>query len=155
MVLAADVEYIEGFSTKVASTASVGEIEINIDGQKPVIIKTDGKTTQALEEEIAKQLSQVAHVSKSALVPSFLSNYDKNIKPFDGSEVQLNNLAAKSISIDIRDPELGVLTKFKYKDENTEVKVIDPLTMLPLLVVISLLTGGFYMYRNLKRNKLL
>lgn len=150
LVLATDVEYIEGFTTKRTDTASQGDIEIHIDQQKPVLIKTDGKTTHQLEAEIAKQLAN-ARISNTPLVPSFLSNYDKNNKPFDGSEVQLGHLAAKSISIDIRDPELGVLTKFKYKDENSSVKVVDPMIMLPGLVIVSFLTAGYFLYKNSRK----
>lgn len=150
LVLATDVEFIEGFTTRKTNTASQGDIEISIDNQKPVLIKTDGKTTRQLEEEIAKHLSG-SKISSTPLVQSFLSNYDKNNKPFDGSEVQLGHLAAKSIAIDIRDPELGVLTKFKYRDDNSSIKVVDPMIMLPALVIISFLTAGYFLFKNSRK----
>jgi len=152
LVLAADVEFIEGFTTKKAETASQGDIEITLDGQKPVLIKTDGKTTRELEEEIVKHLT-ASRLSQTPLVPSFLSNYDKNNKPFDGSEVLLPSLNVKTIRIDITDPNLGILTKFKFKDDNYEVKVIDPMIMLPALGLTSILTVAYFLYRNSRRKR--
>jgi len=150
LVLAADVEYIEGFTTKKSSTASEGEIVITVDDQQPIIIKTDGKTTRALEEEIAKQLAS-SQLSQTALVSSFVSFYDKNNKPFDGSEVQLSTFAANSIAIDITDPNLGILTKFKFKDENSTVRVNDPLFLFPILLLTTMLIGCYIWFR--KTNK--
>ena len=56
LALTADVEYLEGFSSKKDQTASQGEIIIAIDDHAPVHIKTDGKTIAALEAEIAGRL---------------------------------------------------------------------------------------------------
>jgi hypothetical protein len=150
LVLATDIEFIEGFTTRRSDTASKGDIEISIDNQKPILIKTDGKTTLQLEEEISRHLAG-SRISPTPLVSSFLSNYDKNNKPFDGSEVQLGHLAAKTIAIDIRDPELGVLTKFKFKDENKSIKVVDPMIMLPGLVIVSFLTAGYFLFKNSRK----
>jgi|GEM_PF-5490716 len=45
----------------------------------------------------------------------------RNIKPFDGAEVQLLNAAAKRVQIDVNDPSLGVLVKFKFKDPENPI----------------------------------
>lgn len=153
LVLSADVEFIEGFTAKKADTASQGEIIITLDGNPAVHIKTDGKTTRQLEEDIVKQLSGSQLNQTAPLVPSFLSNYDKNNKPFDGAEVLIPHLSAKAISIDVNDPNLGILTKFKYKDENYAVKVVDPMIMLPGLVVVSFLTAGYFLFVNSRKKK--
>lgn len=150
LVYAADVEYLEGFSSKKELTASQGDIEITVDDQNPIIIKTDGKTTRELEQEIAKQLTS-SKLSETPLFPNLLGKDTRNNKPFDGSEVQLVNLAAKSIAIDIRDPNLGVLTKFKFKDDNTSVKVTDPRSTIIIAAVIGLLTAGFFWFRRIKK----
>lgn len=150
LVLAADVEYLDGFSSKKSQTATQGDIEVTIDDHKPVVIKTDGKTTRQLEEELAKLLT-ASKLSDKSLLPDLVSNDTRNNKPFDGSEVQLLTLAAKSIAIDVRDPSLGVLTKFKFKDENKTLKVIEPMFMLGALGLSGLLVVAYSWYRNNKK----
>ncbi|CAD6881019.1 hypothetical protein [Methylomonas albis] len=150
LVFSADVEYLDGFSSKKALTASQGEIEIKIDDQKPIHIKTDGKTTRELEQEIAKQLS-IAQLAETPLYPGMVSNDTRNNKPFDGSEVQFLNLAAKSIAIDINDPALGVLAKFKFKDENHSVKVVEPRFMLGALALTVILAIVYFRRKNAKK----
>ena len=150
VVLAADVEYLDGFSSKRSPLASQGEIQIVVDGSKPVEVKTDGKTTKQIEEEIARQLAG-AKLSEFALYPNLSSSDTRNNKPFDNSEVQLLNLAAKSFSINVTDPAVGVLTKFKFKDDNHSVKVVEPRFMLAALGVASGLLIGFYWLRNRKK----
>ncbi|WP_026603817.1 hypothetical protein [Methylomonas sp. 11b] len=151
LVFSADVEYLDGFSSKKALTASQGEIEIKIDDQKPIHIKTDGKTTRELEQEIAKQLS-ISQLAETPLYPGMVSNDTRNNKPFDGSEVQFLNLAAKSITIDITDPALGVLAKFKFKDENHSVKVVEPRFMLGALALTVLLAIVYFRRKNQQKS---
>jgi len=150
IVLTADVEYLDGFSSLKGQTASQGEVIISIDNHDPVHIKTDGKTTKQIEEEIAKHLSG-SQLSLTPLYEGLVSTDTRNNKPFDNSEVQILNLAAKSISIDITDPTVGILTKFKFKDENHTVKVMEPRFMLGVLAVVSFLAVGFSWYRNKKQ----
>ncbi len=150
LVFAADVEYLEGFSSKKAQTASQGDIEISVDQHKPIMIKTDGKTTRELEQEIAKQLTG-ASLSETSLFPHIINKDTRNNKAFDGSELQLINLNAKSITIDLRDPSLGVLTKFKFADENHSVNVAEPRFMAIVLGFLVLTVTGYFLYGNLKK----
>lgn len=150
LVYAADVEYLDGFSSKRSQTASQGEIEIRIDEQAPIRIKTDGKTTRDLEAEIARELSQ-ATLSETPLFPHLVTKDKRNNKPFDGGEVQLLNLPAQSISIDISDPQLGVLMKFQYKDENHSVKVAEPRFMMGALGVFSVIAVGYFWLRSKRK----
>lgn len=150
LVLAADVEYLDDFSSKKSQTASQGTIDIIIDDRKPIHIKTDGKTTRELEREIAGQLSS-SQLSETPLYAGIIGKDTRNNKPFDGSELQLSNLAAKSIAIDITDPALGVLTKFKFKDENPSVKVAEPRFMLGILGGISLLALAYFWRKNKRK----
>lgn len=150
LVYTADVEYLEGFSSKKALTASQGTIEVTIDQQKPIIIKTDGKTTRVLEAELAKQIAS-SIVSENPLLPHLIGKDTRNVKIFDGSEVQLLDLAAKSITIDITDPSLGVLTKFKFKDDNTSVKVAEPRSMAVIAALLGLLVGGYFWFSSKKK----
>ncbi|MEQ1619885.1 MAG: hypothetical protein ABL919_00670 [Methylococcales bacterium] len=147
LVYAADVEYLEGFSTKKAQTASQGTIKVQIEGQPPVEIKTDGKTTHELEVELAKQLA-TSHLSEIPLFPVLIGGDTRNNKSFDAGEVQLLNLAAKSIAIDVSDPSLGVITKFKFKDENATIKVLNPMSMLLIALGLGILAGGYFWYQG-------
>lgn len=149
LVYAADVDYLDGFTAKKALTASQGSIQIGFDEQPPVQIKTDGKTTGELETEIARQLMQ-ARMGQTSLVPHIINKDKRNNKPFDGSEVQLANLAAKSIRVEVSDPSLGVLVKFKFKDENHSVKVAEPRFMMAGLAGLSISALAFFWYRNRK-----
>jgi hypothetical protein len=150
LVRTADVEYLDGFKSRHKSeTVSKGEIEITIDAQKPILVTYDGKTTHEIEQEISRRLSN-SQLSATPLYPGLVSKDTRNNKPFDGSEVQLANLAAQSIFIGIRDPELGVLTKFKFKDQNHSVKVMEPRFMLAALGAASLAVIGAIWYRNKK-----
>ena len=150
LVRTADVEYLDGFKAKhAAEITSKGEIQITIDAQKPILVKTDGKTTQEIEAEISRHINN-SHASSTPLYPGLVTKDTRNNKPFDGSEVQLANLAAKAIVIDIRDPEIGVLTKFKFKDQNRSVKVMEPRFMLAALGGGSLAVIGLIWYRNKK-----
>lgn len=147
-VLAADVEYLDKFSAQKPKTASQGDIEIKIDDQKPIQIKTDGKTTHEIEAEIVRQLN-VSKLSDTSLVTSQIGKDTRNIKPFDGSEIQFLNLPAKSVSIDINDPSLGVLVKFKFKDENPGIST-ESHSMLFILGLLGLLIAGYFWYRKQK-----
>lgn len=150
LVYAADVDYLDGFTARKALTASQGDIEIRIDEQDPIRIKTDGKTTGELEAEIARQLMQ-AQLAEASLVPHIINKDKRNNKPFDGSEVQLANLAAESLRIEVNDPSLGVLVKFKFKDENHSVKVAEPRFMMAALAGLSIIAVLFFWYRNKKQ----
>ena len=150
LVLAADVEYLDKFSGQKPKTASQGDIEIRIGDQKPIQIKTDGKTTREIETEIARQLT-VSKLSETTLVESQAGKDTRNIKPFDGSEIQLLNLAAKSVSIDVTDPSLGVLVKFKFKDDSPATDK-EPRSLLIILSgLIGLVVGGYFWHASRKK----
>lgn len=150
LVYAADVEFLDNFSAKKAQHAEHGTIEIAIDDRAPVVVKTDGKTTKELEQDIARQLNG-AKTSDSSLIPHIINKDKRNNKPFDGSEIQLSHLDAKTIRITVDDPSLGVLTKFKYPDENSGVQVSEPRSMLMLLAALMLAVGGYFVYGNSKK----
>ncbi|MGR8930007.1 MAG: hypothetical protein ACU836_05150 [Gammaproteobacteria bacterium] len=151
LVLAADVEYLDKFSGQKSQIASGGDIEIALGEQNPIHIKTDGKTTRELETEIARQLT-LSKLSDTTLVASQIHKDTRNIKPFDGSEVQLLNLAEKSIAIDIKDPSLGVLLKFKFKDD-THAAATESRSMLVILVLTGLMIGGYFWRRKMQVNR--
>ncbi len=116
VVLAAEVEYLDKFSGTKPKIADAGEIEIRLDEQTPIRVKTDGKTPREIEMEITRQLGG-SKLNDSTLVASQIHKDTRNIKPFDGSEVLLSALAARSISIDVQSSSVGVLVKFKFKGD--------------------------------------
>ena len=155
MVFAADIDYIEGFTMAKPKKTDKhqGSIEISIDDDKPVIIKTNGKTTEQLEKEIASALGS-AVLSTKPLYPSLKDRDNRNNKPFDGSEVHMTHLPAKSITIDINDPSLGVLTKFKYSDTNQTTEMFDdPVSIIALLGFLAIGFVGFTWYQGRKQRK--
>ncbi|MDT4329937.1 hypothetical protein ACQE3D_04110 [Methylomonas sp. MS20] len=149
LVYAADVEYLEGFTSKKNQSGSHGEIEIVIDGQRPVTLKTDGKTTAELEQELARQLAG-SQLAVTPLFPHIVNKDTRNNKPFDGSELQWTNLGAKAIAINITDPQLGVLVKFKYPNDTAGGAVADSSLILPLLGAAAVGVVGFLAYRRLR-----
>ena len=149
LVLAADVEYLDKFSGQKPKTAGQGDIEIRIDEHAPIQIKTDGKTTREIETEITRQLGG-SQLSESTLVNSQVHKDTRNIKPFDGAEVLMANLAAKSVAIDVRDPSLGVLVKFKFKNQTSPIDS-EPRSLLVILGLLGLMVAG-YLWRNNKKN---
>ena len=151
LVLAADVEYLDKFSAQKPKTAGHGSIEISIDEQKPVSIKTDGKTTREIESEITHQLAG-SQLGDTTLVTSQIGKDTRNIKPFDGAEVQLLNAAAKTVHIDINDPSLGVLVKFKVKDTEATVSSESNNFGYILAVLLILLAGAFWYQKKSRQN---
>ncbi len=149
LVLAADVEYLDGFASKKGLTTSQGEIIVTLDQQPPLHIQTEGKSTQQLEQELAQRITG-ATFSNESLVPMLINLDKRNNKPFDGGEVQLLNSGVKSLRMEITDPAVGVLTKFKYPDENHTVEIIEPRFMMALLAVTVFGVIGFLYWRNRK-----
>ena len=154
IVLAADVEYLGEFIPKdLKRVADGGTVEISIDGGKPVSIKTDGKSTEQIEKEIAGKLGS-AKLSAKPVFPNTKDGDARNSKPFDGGEEQLTGLSAKSITIDITDPSLGILTKFKFPDDDKPIDVVGPFKTLVILGVIGVLGWfGYTIYRDRDQDK--
>jgi len=114
LVYTAAVEYVRDFSSDIKYETAGGSVTITIDKDTPIVLQTKGKSTQQLEVEMAQALGSKAIFSSTAIYPNFTENRSKNYKAFDGGEVQLPRLGAKSITIDINDSGLGVITKFRF-----------------------------------------
>lgn len=150
LVYAADVDYLDNFSSKKTQHASQGSIEIAIDGKSPLLLKTDGKTTRELEQEITHQLSG-AKIGETSLIPHIINKDTRNNKVFDGSEIDLQQLHAKSISITVNDPSLGVLTKFKYPDENQSLQLSEPRFLAKYLAAFVIAIGAYFVYGSRRK----
>lgn len=149
-VYSAAVEYAAGFSTGIKHEAAGGFVKITIDKNAPIEIKTDGKSTKQIENELAQALGSIAQYSSSPIYPNYVELRSKNFKPFDGGEVQLPSLNAKSITIDINDSGLGVLTKFDFPDINKPTDVVGKMPYIIGFLVAGILAFVFYSSKKTK-----
>lgn len=149
LVYTAAVEYIRDFASDIKLEPAGGTVSIIIDNDAPIIITTKGKTTQQLETEIAQSLGSKAKFSSTSIYPNFTENRSKNYKAFDGGEVQLLGLNAKSISIDINDSGLGVITKFRFPYIAKVEKTSDNLFFIIGFLIAAGL--GYFVYSRKKQ----
>jgi hypothetical protein len=148
IVYSAAVEYIAGFSTAVKQETAGGFVTVTIDNDAPIKITTDGKTTKEIEKELAAALGEGARYSSMPIYPNFIQIRSKNYKPFDGGEVQIPALNARSISIDVNDSGLGVLTKFEFTNVKQPVHIVSKIPY-----IIAVLFVGAFGYIYLKKKK--
>ena len=144
LVYSAAVEYIDNFASDIKLKSAGGFITVTIDNNSPIKLTTDGKTTKQLETELAQAIGSNASVSILPIYPNFTELKSRNYKAFDGGEVQLSKLNAKSISIDINDSGLGVLTKFSFPDIHTAESDPDNMIYIFLLLIAAALGYVFY-----------
>lgn len=135
LVYSAAVDYVDSASAKAVTKAAGGTVTVMIDNDSPIIIQTKDKSTQQLESELGKALGKAAHFSSEPIYPNIVQLQSRNYKPFDKGETQLINLSATSITIDVDDPSLSILTKFRFpvinqKEDNFENSVIKLVSFL-------------------------
>lgn len=150
-VYSAAVEYLDGFTSSAKLKAAGGLITVTIDNNSAIEIKTDGKSTSQIEAELVQALGSSANFSSTPIYPNFVERKSRNYKPFDGGEVQLLNLKAKSITIDINDSGLGVLTKFSFPDVNKPTDVAGKMPYIVGFLIAGIL--GAYLYTSKIKNK--
>ena len=150
LVYSAAVEYVDNFSSGVKLETAGGSVTVTIDDNAPIVIETKGKTTKQLENELAKALGASAQFSLLPIYPNFVEFKSRNYKAFDGGEVQLLNLNAKSITIDVNDSGLGILTKFSFPDQyKPEDSAFNMTNIIGLLIVMA--GAGVFFYRRKKK----
>lgn len=109
---------INASSTSKTFRATGGEVIIALDKDKPVTIKTANKTLPEIEKAVIKKIG--GSFSSSPIFPQSKEKRDKkNIKSFDGGEIQIGSRTNKSLMIDVTDPSLGVVAKFKFKQKES------------------------------------
>ena len=148
LVYTAAVEYNKDFVSDIKLETAGGSITITIDNDAPLVFQTKSKSTKQLETEIAKALGSKAAFSSSAIFPNFTENRSKNFKAFDGGEVQLLRLNAKSITIDINDSGLGVLTKFHFPSAEIVESGSDSNLPYIIALLVALGLGYFFFVRK-------
>ncbi|MDQ7091625.1 MAG: hypothetical protein Q9M50_13480 [Methylococcales bacterium] len=145
IVYSAAVEYIDNFSRSNNKGAAGGIIRITLDNNPPIEIKTVNKSTKVIEKEIAEAIGTQAQFSSTPLYPNFVTLKSRNYKSFDDGEVQMRQLKARSITIDVQDSGLGVLTKFKFPDVNESVESTN--TIFYLLGFLMAGCLGYIVYK--------
>jgi hypothetical protein len=76
-------------------------------------VETKGKTTDEIERALASRIS--GSFSSSPLFPDEREKRDqKNIKPFDGGEVQIRSMSANSFTVEVKDQSLGIINRYKF-----------------------------------------
>ncbi len=93
--------------------AQGGGIDVTIGDGKTVTVDTKGKTTDEIERALASRIS--GSFSSSPLLPDEREKRDqKNIKPFDGGEVQVRSMSANSFTVEVKDHSLGIINRYKF-----------------------------------------
>lgn len=151
-VYSAEVEFIEGFSSGVNKKTAGGFITVTVDDGSPIEIKTDGKSTEQLEKELVQLIGSKSKFSTTPIFPNYVEERSRNYKPFDGAEIQLLNLNAESITIDVADSGLGVLTKFSFPDVN---KPTDVANKVPYIItgLLTVFLGYLFYFMKIKTRK--
>lgn len=153
LVYSADVAYLEAFAPPKLNFATGGTINIKIGNGKAIEVQTKNKSTATLEQELANVISQATY-STSSIIPHSRGGGTRNAKPFDGGEIQLLNLAADAFTIDVKDPSLGVLVKFKFRDTTKPADIAGPFKMILTLVILA--AFGYFIFtwfRDAKKAK--
>ena len=148
IVYSAAVEYLAAFTdtSKKMSAATGGGVDISIDGGQTISVATQGKTTEQIEQAIASKLLS-GQISSSALYDHTTDGDARNSKPYDGSSVHFLNLPAKSITIQVNDPSLGVLMKFKFPDEDAPLSLVKPVQFTLLGGAVIALLWFFFGFK--------
>ncbi len=95
-----------------------GGIDVTIGNGETVTVDTMDKTTAEIEQALASKLG--GKFSSSPLFPDEREKVDqKNIKPFDGGEVQMESMAAKSFTVEVKDPSLGMINRYQFRESET------------------------------------
>lgn len=148
LVYSAIVEFVMATTTNKTTEASGGWVKVLIDNDPLIEIKTDGKTTEQIEKELANELKGKGVFSKTSIYPNHVESSSRNYKAFDGGEVQLLRLSANSITIDINDPSLGVITKFDFPDVNKPVDVANRMPYIIGFTVLLVIAGLVFLNRR-------
>ncbi len=125
--------------------ATGGGIEIAIGNRGSVTVETANLTTREIEQKLASALSgSGGYVSTSQLFDDVTDGTTRNVKPFDGREVQFKSLSGNTINVSVKDPSISAIIKLKYPDENsTSLDIPMPLIWLFLAGLVGGI-GYFY-----------
>ncbi|HFD13356.1 MAG TPA: hypothetical protein ENJ32_12950 [Crenotrichaceae bacterium] len=130
--------------------AQGGGIEIKIADHGAVVVETANQSTEEIEKKLASAFSNAGgFVSGSQLFADVKDGTTRNVKPFDGSEVQFKSLKGNAVKVTVKDPSVAAIIKLKYPDENnTMIEIPMPLVFLVLVGVVG--GVGYFYWKSQK-----
>lgn len=146
------VSIFEGATTEADKNfvAEGGTVKVTIGGQT-VSFETAKKSLDTIEKAIAAKFGGSV-VSSSPLFSVSTDGDLRNVRQFDGGEVRFTNLSEKQISVDIDDPSLAVITKFKYPDQNvSSLSAIEPYLFWIFVALVG--AGVCYGYLDYRKKQ--
>ncbi|MGH8551982.1 MAG: hypothetical protein ACRESZ_12085 [Methylococcales bacterium] len=94
--------------------ATGGGVEVTIGDGKAITVETTNRSTEQIEQALASLVG--GKFSSSPLFPDEREKRDeKNIKSFDGGEIQFDDLAASSFAVEVKDPSLGMINRYLFR----------------------------------------
>ncbi|MGH8474843.1 MAG: hypothetical protein ACRER2_03585 [Methylococcales bacterium] len=94
--------------------ATGGGVVVTIGDGKTMTVETKDKSTEQIEQALASLMG--GQFSTSPLFPDEREKQDeKNIRPFDGGEIQFPNLSASSFTVEVKDTSLGMIHRFLFR----------------------------------------
>ncbi|MEE9344799.1 MAG: hypothetical protein V3U88_04260 [Methylococcales bacterium] len=134
--------------------AAGGGIEITIGDRGSVAVETANLTIKEIEQKLASALSSSGgYVATSQLFDDVTDGTTRNVKPFDGHEVQFKSLSGNTLKVSVKDPSISAIIKLKYPDENsTSLDIPMPLIWLLLAGLVGGI-GYFYWKSQVDANQ--
>ncbi|MGH8497894.1 MAG: hypothetical protein ACRERV_03675 [Methylococcales bacterium] len=94
-------------------------VEVTIGDEKTVTVETKDNSTEQIKQALASLVG--GKFSSSPLFPDEREKRDeKNIKPFDGGEIQFDDLAASSFAVEVKDPRLGMINRYLFRQSESD-----------------------------------
>jgi hypothetical protein len=124
--------------------ATGGTVTLTVGESAPAIVETKDKTPAEIEAMLAEKLaSHNAGTSDESIVPNTIDANARNNPPFDKGELQLPSLQSNSVTIDVNDPSIGVISKIAYPDPGGKAASG---TAAFIFQIISLIGVGVILY---------
>jgi|GEM_PF-246002 len=145
-----------GKKKSVNKQAKGGGIVVTVGDRGAVTVETANLTTEQIEEKLASALSgSGGFVTGSQLFDDVKDGTTRNVKPFDGSEVQFKSLSGNEIKISVKDPAIAAIVKLKYPDENgSNLEIPMSLIFLILAGVVGVVGYYYWKSQNSEQNEL-
>lgn len=154
LVDASGVDFVDEFNPKSKVQqllrASGGGVNIRMGSGKSRAIKTKNRALEEIEKTIASKVG--GRFRTSPLFADEKERDKRNIKPFDGGDVQFAELASNSFTVELNDSSLGIITRYQFSDAKGSSG--GAASNLPLIIVLVLVgVGGFYYFTSVRTKK--
>lgn len=145
---ASAIDTLDQFSAKPKDKkkliAGGGGIDLTLGDGKTESIETENRSLEDIEKSIASALG--GKFSSSPLLPDQDQRDTRNIKPFDGGEARFTALNGKSITINVNDPTVGVITRLKFPGGPGGGTSESSSNMMWIVLLLLAAGGGYYYY---------